>query len=88
MSYFRRLWESFLFVLTGRLPARIQHRSCWVYCPRCRRDLNGDDSSFIDYATHPTFASFREFVHYRCASCGCETWWEFDTPAPHVVHRR
>jgi hypothetical protein len=48
-------------------------RTAIAWCPRCRRDLNGDDESF---------AGDRDVIHYRCATCGCLSWWDFDAPCP------
>jgi len=62
---------SWMSILGGapRLPAR----TAIAWCPRCRRDLNGDDESF---------AGDKEVVHYRCATCGCLSWWDFEAECP------
>lgn len=49
-------------------------RTCWVYCPRCRRDLNGDNDSWVAYVNR--------MERYRCASCGFRSEFDFDPPAP------
>lgn len=48
-------------------------RTCWVWCPICKRDLNGDSKSFV---------SDEEVVTYQCATCASISTWDFDTPAP------
>jgi len=50
-------------------------RTCWVTCPVCRRDLNGDNLSFVGET--PDLV-----VSYCCASCGCQSRFLFDTPVP------
>jgi hypothetical protein len=54
--------------------SKIVQRSCWVWCPACRRDLNGDNESFV--------SDDERGVRYRCASCGLRTAFDFDLPAP------
>lgn len=54
--------------------AGVMNRSSWAYCPQCRRDLNGDNDSFID--------DIGSYVRYTCASCGFNSQWDFDAPAP------
>lgn len=49
-------------------------RSSWVYCPNCRRDLNGDNESFVD--------DMGGLVRYTCTSCKANSEWLFDAPVP------
>lgn len=49
-------------------------RTCWVFCPQCRHDLNGDDKSFV--------IELGSMVTYRCASCGHISRFFFDAPVP------
>lgn len=50
-------------------------RTCWVWCPVCKHDLNGDDESFV--------SDDENGVHYRCASCGFRSLFDFDiAPVP------
>jgi transposase-like protein len=49
-------------------------RTSWAYCPKCRRDLNGDNDSFVD--------DMGSYVRYTCATCGFNSQWDFDTPVP------
>lgn len=55
---------------------RKRKRTSWAYCSHCRRDLNGDDESFIEDAV---------LVRYTCATCGTNSAWDFDTPVPLYV---
>lgn len=50
-------------------------RSCWVWCPFCRHDLNGDEASFISETEEGV-------VLYRCAGCGRESRFDFNPPVP------
>ena len=62
-------------------PRRQEKRSCFVYCPKCRRDLNGDDKSWTHYED-PCL----EF--YTCASCGAKSRWNFCAPTPLLLDWR
>lgn len=53
---------------------RAPRRTSWVWCPRCRRDLNGDDASFQ--------RDDNGVVEYVCATCGHRSKWLFDAPVP------
>lgn len=55
-----------------------QHTFC--YCPKCHNELCGsrDDLDITSYVKHFD----NNTVHYKCAKCGTETRWLFDTPAP------
>ena len=44
-------------------------RTSWVWCPRCRHDMNGDNESFIQ--------DVEGIVLYRCAGCGHESTFDF-----------
>lgn len=48
-------------------------RTSWVYCPNCRRDLNGDNESFVED---------NRLVRYTCATCGFNSEWDFGAPVP------
>jgi hypothetical protein len=67
--------RAFLLAVAVRIagPTPPPARTSWAWCPRCRRDLNGDSESF----DHEDGA-----VYYRCASCACLSWWDFDAPVP------
>jgi len=56
---------------------RKPRRTTWVYCPTCRRDLNGDDESYIDSS-----GDWDQFEQYLCASCGFRSEFDFDAPVP------
>lgn len=49
-------------------------RTSWAYCPGCRRDLNGDNESFVD--------DCGTTVRYICATCGFDSKWDFNAPVP------
>lgn len=51
-------------------------RTSWIYCPHCRRDLNGDNDSFVD--------DMGSQVRYTCATC--KTNSEFDLDAPVAIY--
>jgi hypothetical protein len=52
-------------------------RTSWAWCPKCRRDLNGDAISFVSDE-----ADSGGPVTYRCADCQTVSVWDFDAPAP------
>lgn len=49
-------------------------RTSWIYCPRCRRDLNGDNVSWVD--------NCGGMERYTCATCGFNSEFDLDAPAP------
>lgn len=61
------LWRAF----TVGNPA--YRKTCWVYCPGCRRDLTETPDAFV--------SDDEAGVLYRCP-CGRESLWDFDAPTP------
>lgn len=59
---------------------RTPERTCWVHCPHCHHDLNGDDASFV--------SDDEDGVRYICAHCGAESLWLFDAPVPLLLLTR
>ena len=55
-------------------PTGKPERTCWVWCPNCRHDLNGDGESFVSDGADGVF--------YDCVKCGTRSRWDFDVPAP------
>lgn len=49
-------------------------RTSWIHCPQCRRDLNGDNESFVD--------DMGSEVRYTCATCNTNSLFELDAPVP------
>lgn len=49
-------------------------RPSWVWCPSCRRDLNGDALSFQ--------TDDGDVAVYGCFTCGLVTEWLFSAPVP------
>lgn len=60
------------------IAAEKAQRSCWVWCPGCGRDLNGDDESF--------FSDDGAVVEYHCATCGAESTWDFGPSTPFLMY--
>lgn len=60
-----------LWVVGPALPIR----SSWVYCWNCKRDLNGDNSSYVREVGP------YDYVWYKCASCGHHSVFDFGAPA-------
>lgn len=52
---------------------RKANRTSWIWCPQCRRDLNGDDASLVSDA---------DTVRYTCATCGFNSEFLLDAPVP------
>jgi hypothetical protein len=78
VSAFRRL-----AVWLGLIVDEPRARTCWVYCPKCRRDLNGDNLSFIYLAEAGTPPD--RYAGYRCATCATVSRWDFDAPVPLLI---
>ncbi len=56
-------------------------RTSYVYCPRCRHDLNGDDESFV--------LEVDGIVTYRCANCTHNSQFDFcHYPVPVCIEGR
>lgn len=53
-------------------------RTSIAWCPGCRRDLNGDNDSFV---------ADEILVRYTCATCGTNSVWDFDAPVPLYLGR-
>jgi hypothetical protein len=53
---------------------RERNRTSWLYCYRCRHDLNGDNQSFI--------MEVGDRWNYKCANCGAFSTFRLDYPVP------
>jgi hypothetical protein len=53
---------------------RDHNRTCWIYCPGCHRDLNGDNESFVEERDG--------LARYECATCGRLSSFLLDAPVP------
>lgn len=49
-------------------------RTCWLWCPNCHRDLNGDAKSFVR-DTGDTW-------EYHCFDCGEDSVFSLAYPIP------
>jgi hypothetical protein len=48
----------------------------FCYCPNCNNELISSNS----------FVSDNELVTYKCTNCNCISHWDFDVPAPILIH--
>ncbi len=73
-----------MFTRLKKLFTRTPKQRTFCYCPVCRNELAASrgDLDVTSYVKH-----FEDrTVHYKCAKCGTETRWFFDTPAPCMLN--
>jgi hypothetical protein len=49
-------------------------RTCWIYCPECHHDLNGDSESYQ--------FEWNASSCYLCANCGQRSAFDLEPPVP------